>query len=82
MCPRHGLLQQSRKASNGTWRPVSVLDEYVLTHLPNSTHQVKLTYRLCVQMGSKRSKTHQLATAHGLWTLLDRIATHQLGKLC
>ncbi|KAF5126043.1 [Pyruvate dehydrogenase (acetyl-transferring)] kinase 2, mitochondrial [Metarhizium anisopliae] len=27
ICRRHGQQQQSRKASNGTWRPVSVLDE-------------------------------------------------------
>ncbi|KAK8924612.1 (Pyruvate dehydrogenase (acetyl-transferring)) kinase 2, mitochondrial [Metarhizium anisopliae] len=27
ICRRHGQHQQSRKASNGTWRPVSVLDE-------------------------------------------------------
>ncbi|EFY93233.1 kinase [Metarhizium acridum CQMa 102] len=27
ICRRHGQQQQSRKASNGAWRPVSVLDE-------------------------------------------------------
>ncbi|OAA51989.1 Branched-chain alpha-ketoacid dehydrogenase kinase [Metarhizium rileyi] len=28
-CPRHGRPQLSRRASNGPWRPVSVLDEWV-----------------------------------------------------
>ncbi|EXV00794.1 mitochondrial branched-chain alpha-ketoacid dehydrogenase kinase [Metarhizium robertsii] len=55
ICRRHRQQQQSRKASNGTWRPVSVLDE---------------------------SKAHQPATAHGLWPLSDRVAPHQLSKLC
>ena len=36
---------------------------------------------LC-QMGQQRSTTYKPATAHGLWPLSDRIASHQLCQLC
>lgn len=67
-----------RSFGNGAWRPGSVLDEYVAAHQLEKGDMLTL---LASQMGGKGGPSDQLAPAHGLRAVVDRIEAHQLCQL-
>lgn len=90
--PRINPSREGAAARRGThtiakWRPTQALDEYV-PKLPPPARYTLVVYGvtdsvlvLGKQMGCKRGTAHQLATAHGLWSVSDGSQTDQLGEL-
>lgn len=84
---REGTAARRWTHTTAKWRPTQALDEYVLKLHPSAKYTLVVhdvtdgVVVLGKQMGSKRGAAHQLATAHGLWSVSDRSETHQLREL-
>ncbi|GAB0141235.1 hypothetical protein EsHS_00001835 [Epichloe bromicola] len=72
MCPRHGLLQESRKASNGTWRPVSALDEWV------AREARPISLRQLMVFGRSLTESRLISSANYVRTELPARIAHRL----
>lgn len=76
------ILRKSTLISRGyvSWRPTSVLDEYVLYF--SRLRRVIQNLVNHLQMGRERSKANQPQTIDILWSSLDRSSPAELGQLC
>ncbi|KAG6036057.1 hypothetical protein E4U41_005790 [Claviceps citrina] len=72
-CPRHGLLlQQTREASNGVWRPVSVLDEWV------AREARPISLRQLMVFGRSLTESRLISSANYVRTELPARIAHRL----
>ncbi|QLI73843.1 [Pyruvate dehydrogenase (acetyl-transferring)] kinase 2 [Metarhizium brunneum] len=72
ICRRHGQQQQSRKASNGTWRPVSVLDEWV------AREARPISLRQLMVFGRSLTESRLISSANYVRTELPARIAHRL----
>ncbi|KAG6017219.1 hypothetical protein E4U54_008010 [Claviceps lovelessii] len=70
--PRHGLPWQSRKASNGSWRPPSVLDEWV------AREARPISLRQLMVFGRSLTESRLIRSANYVRTELPARAAHRL----
>ncbi|KAK9439481.1 pyruvate dehydrogenase kinase [Metarhizium brunneum] len=72
ICRRHGQQQQSRKATNGTWRPVSVLDEWV------AREARPISLRQLMVFGRSLTESRLISSANYVRTELPARIAHRL----